>query len=412
MKQQNQKLSDNFYVLLSLPATAMGFALSVQISALSWILSTQYGLKIDEVGYVWLAGPVAGIIGQLTIGFVSDETWLWGGRRRPYILVGGILTALMLFCLPNLTPIANFLGINNMMIVALIVALSLDLAINISFNPTRSLIADVTPEGEARTKGYTWMQTISGAFGVLAYLITVWYGNYTLIYVGVLLVLLFSIVPTLSIKEPRHLTVSNNTTTTQAINTTIAPDLWRIYIAHGFTWLGVQTMFVFMFAYIQQHLTTDVQTAGKIIAMAFLVMNVVGFLLPRFILEPISEKLGRVRTHAIAIAIMALGYALIYYAPRSEGLLYVCMAIVGIGWAATVSIPFAIVTEKVSSAKTGWYMGVFNLSVVIPQILVSALLSKFIEKAPDKAIIFVVCMVCLAISAILWHFIQEPERKK
>ena len=66
--------------------------------------------------------------------------------------------------------------------VAIAVALALDLSINVSFNPTRSLITDVTPEGIARTRGYTWMQTVSGSFGVLAYAIGAIFGNYLLIY--------------------------------------------------------------------------------------------------------------------------------------------------------------------------------------------------------------------------------------
>ena len=80
----------------------MGFGLAVQISALSWILWTKYGLKIDEVGFVWLAGPLAGIIGQLLAGVISDRIWFWGGRRRPLIIVGGIVAAGMLFLLPRL----------------------------------------------------------------------------------------------------------------------------------------------------------------------------------------------------------------------------------------------------------------------------------------------------------------------
>ena len=89
--------------------------------------------------------------------------------------------------------------------VAIAVALALDLSINVSFNPTRSLITDVTPEGIARTRGYTWMQTVSGTFGVLAYAIGAAFGNLTLIYVAAVLVLLFSIVPSFLIVEPRVL---------------------------------------------------------------------------------------------------------------------------------------------------------------------------------------------------------------
>ena len=66
-----KRLTNSFYILLSLPATAMGFALCVQIAALSWILNTKYGLNIEEIGYVWMAGPLAGILGQPIVGLID-----------------------------------------------------------------------------------------------------------------------------------------------------------------------------------------------------------------------------------------------------------------------------------------------------------------------------------------------------
>ena len=101
MSQPKNSISTAFYLLLSLPSTAMGFGLAVQISALSWILSTKYQLKIDEVGYVWLAGPLAGIIGQMLAGVISDKIWFLGGRRRPLIIIGGIVAAGMLWESPG-----------------------------------------------------------------------------------------------------------------------------------------------------------------------------------------------------------------------------------------------------------------------------------------------------------------------
>ncbi|HPB24911.1 MAG TPA: MFS transporter, partial [Bacteroidales bacterium] len=198
-----KKLANSFYAILSLPATAMGFALSIQIAVLSWILSTRYNLDIHQVGIVWAAGPIAGILGQVIIGFISDKTWFWGGRRRPFILIGGTLAALMIVALPHIGRINEYLGIGSLISVAIAVAVTLDMAINISFNPTRSLIADVTPDGAPRTKGYSWMQTISGFFGVFAYVFGAIFGNYALIYVGAGITFFFSIVPTLFIKEPR-----------------------------------------------------------------------------------------------------------------------------------------------------------------------------------------------------------------
>ena len=70
-----KRLTKSFYILLSLPATSMGFALSVQISALSWILATKYHLEIDDIGLVWAAGPIAGILGQVIVGVISDKVW-------------------------------------------------------------------------------------------------------------------------------------------------------------------------------------------------------------------------------------------------------------------------------------------------------------------------------------------------
>ncbi|MFI5237467.1 MAG: MFS transporter, partial [Ignavibacteriales bacterium] len=249
-------LTKAFYTILALPATAMGFALSIQISALSWILNSQYHLDIHEIGIVWAAGPLAGIFGQVIIGLISDKVWFWGGRRRPFILIGGTLAALMLIALPNFERINSSLGIGNLMAVAIVVALTLDLAINISFNPTRSIIADITPDGVPRTKGYTWMQTISGFWGVMAYAVGAIFGNYFLIYIGALIVLAFSLIPPFFIKENRDLTSTKieTETTEKKINVTQWGELFKLYFAHAFSWIGVQTMFVYIIAFIQQKL--------------------------------------------------------------------------------------------------------------------------------------------------------------
>ena len=470
-----KNLSNSFYAILSLPATAMGFALSVQIAALSWILSTKYGLAIEEIGLVWAAGPIAGILGQVIIGIISDNVWFWNGRRRPFILIGGILAALMLLALPNIDVISRSMGMDSILGVAILVALTLDLAINISFNPTRSIIADVTPEGVERTKGYTWMQTISGTFGVLAYFIGASLGNITLIYLGAVLVLVLSIFPTFFIEEPRELqTPAEQDSETKAsfneILNTIQP-LWgfliygvygitarvleiekehyyveiaclvlslfliaktlmkqeagktdaeagligfqKVLAAHSFTWIGVQTMFVYMFSYVQEKMPNlDGDDWGRIVAIAFLILNAVASVLPAFVLEPIVRKRGKVNTHMVCIAIMALGYAGMWLAGTSPMMIYLLMAVLGIGWAATISLPFAIMSQQVESSKMGLYMGLFNLSVVLPQLVASLGIGEALSKAPDKSLTFLICTVCLAISAILWYFVNEGRHQE
>ena len=409
-----KKLTNLFYVVLGLPSTAMGFALSIQIAVLSWILRTKYHLEIDQIGIVWAAGPIAGIIGQPLIGLISDKIWFWGGRRRPFIIIGGILAALMIFALPNIDRINNFFGIGSLMAVAITVALTLDLSINISFNPTRSIIADVTPAGTARTKGYTWMQSISNLFGSGAYLMGALIGNYFLIYAGVLIVFLFSIGPLFFISEPRELKRELDAAGDEIQATkTKWGELFKLYFAHGFSWLGIQTMFIYIIAFIEQkiHPENNLQT-GQMIGWSFFILNAVGSIWPAFLLEPVSKRIGRVNTHILAVASMSLGYFGIVFFARNAISLYALMMILTFGWAAVVSLPFAIMSEKVDKSRMGFFMGIFNLSVVLPQLISSFLIGRLINHALDKSLIFIISGASLAISAILWILVTDETRKK
>lgn len=503
-----KKMSNSFYALLSLPATAMGFALSVQISALSWILSTKYGLDIHEIGIVWAAGPIAGIIAQPIVGLVSDKMWFLGGRRRPWILLGGILTGLMLLALPNLGIIQKMImggeGAEGLLAIAVAVALTLDLSINVSFNPTRSLVSDCSPMAE-RSKAYTWMQTVSGTFGVMAYLIATFLGNEVLIYVGVVIALIFTLIPSFMIEEPRELEVPEEAkgveskTSFKDMNNAILPlygfllygiyvivaklfgledqikvnvlgwindtyiyfanlfgfsninrielldsfilrrvelacvfieliaivlvllnvfkvkknthEFQKILLAHSFTWWGVQTMNIYMFFYVSTQIIG--LAAGKPMeqtnSMAFLTRDLIGAILPVLVLNVVANKIGATRTHTWSILLMALGYAIIAMFGSNIVIFFLALAIVGIGWASLVSLPFAIMSEKVDQTKMGLYMGIFNLSVVLPQLVASFKMGEVVNNATDKSIIFVICAVCLAISGVLWFAVKNEK---
>lgn len=403
-----KRLTNFFYVILGLPATAMGFGLSIQIAVLSWILRTQYNLDIDEIGIVWAAGPIAGILGQPIVGLISDGVWFWGGRRRPFIFIGGLLAALSIFALPNIGLISESLGISSIIAVAVTVALTLDLSINISFNPTRAIIADVTPDGAPRTKGYTWMQAISNFFGAGAYLIAALLGNFTLIYVGVIVVFLFSIVPMLFIEEPRNLK-SVEDDDVKATRTDWV-DLFKIYFAHAFSWLGIQTMFIYSIAFFEQRFeTNDATYLGSIIGWSFFILNAAGAVFPIVLLEPLSKKIGKVKTHMMAVASMALGYFLIVLLVKNTITMYIIFILLSVGWAAVVSLPFAIMTEKVNKMKMGFFMGIFNLSVVLPQLVASLFIGRMIENAGNKTLVFWISAISLAISAALWILVKEKS---
>lgn len=470
-----KNLSNRFYAILSLPATAMGFALSVQIAAMSWILQTQFGLDVHDIGFVWAAGPLAGIIGQVIVGAISDNVWFWGGRRRPFILIGGVLAALSLLALPNIDVISSSLGIDGIVGVAITVALVLDLSINVSFNPTRSIIADVTPEGEERTKGYTWMQTVSGSFGVLAYAIGAFWNNFALIYFSVFLVLAFSIIPNLFITEPEELKselhpeleetkmsfmaglkviqplwgflvyglyalfarladirfdhyyieivcfaitlffVAKTLLTKEQVDSNVSEHLGfqKVLAAHSFTWVGIQSMFIYMTPFVRFN-QPDIEdnALGSVVGYSFMILNAIAAVLPVILLQPLSARFGAVKTHAWCIASMALGYFAMTFAGANTYGIYLLMALLGVGWSATISLPFAIMSRKVEQSKMGLYMGLFNLSVVLPQLVASLGVGLIVGNAEDKNILFIICAVCLAISAVCWLSIKEEKLDK
>ncbi len=482
-----RRLTNTFYALLALPATAMGFGLSVQIAALSWLLTYQYGLEITDIGLVWATGPIAGIIGQVIVGIISDNVWIWNGRRRAFIIVGGVLASLMLLALPNIGVIQAGLGLDAILGIAILVSMVLDLSINISFNPTRAIIADVTPEGRERTKGYTWMQTVSGTFGVLSYFIGAVFGNIVLLYFGVFLVFFFSVIPPFFVKEPKYLgrygededEVANEKAAQQngpeSVSDASLPrilmgikPLWgflmygiyaivmrlsgfefegyyfeifaltvtiiligqalfkseegktkeeagkigfqKVLAAHSFSWIGAQSMFIYFFAFVDFRLPgLSDDGIGTVVNWSFFSLNLVAAIIPVLALEPLANKFGRVKTHATALAIMAFGYAMIIFLGETPYVFYILMLVVGIGWASIISLPFAIMSQKIDQSQMGLYMGLFNLSVVLPQLVSSFAVGDIVQAVENKSVLMVICSVTVAFSAIAWYLVKEPK---
>ncbi|HQI42463.1 MAG: hypothetical protein B6D44_07365 [Ignavibacteriales bacterium UTCHB2] len=488
MLEIQKKLTNTFFAILALPATAVGFALSTQIAALSWILNKKFGLNIHEVAFVWLAGPLAGIFGQVIVGMISDNVWFMKGRRRPFIIIGGIIGALMFLALPQIGVISEATGITNIILIASVIALMLDLSINVTFNPARSIIADLTPEGKKRTAGYVWMQVISGTFGVLAYFLSMVFGNETLLLIAAIFVFVCSVFPILLIEEPRELegleeskkdnhtvldifksifplygflvfgvfglifhfyqvelrSIHNPLLILALVYTVIIGiyiilksrkdksdniEFQKIMLAHTFTWIAFQSMFVMTGFFIDKQIIPNLDltnvfankfaefltgvgqtkdtTTGNIISLGFLILNAVGAIFP-MALSAIAKKIGRVRTYTAALVFSAVGYFYIAFFGRHEINFYSGMFLTGIGWSAVISIVFSIVTERINQNKMGLFMGIFNLAVVLPQMM-SQGVANIISETQNYQLLYILCGVFVCLSVVFWLFVKEPR---
>lgn len=483
-----KKLNNAFLALLGLPATAVGFALSTQIAALSWILSNKYHLDIHEVAFVWLAGPIAGIFGQVIVGLVSDNVWFMGGRRRPFIIIGGVVSTFAFLALPNISAISHVTGITDIILIASVIALFLDLSVNVTFNPARSIIADLTPEGKIRTSGYVWMQIISGFFGVFAYFLSMVFGNELLLYIAAVIVFATAVFPILFIEEKKDLELKTAETVEKFGVLQIFKEIYPLYgflvfgvfslffhffteqlqvwhnpvliaalvysvvigvviiinglrhpsnknefqkimLAHSFTWVAFQSMFIMSGFFIEnqilpnltinnitanwfaERLTGVEQNAassiGNILSLGFLILNFIGAIFP-LLLQAIAKKIGRVKTYISALSFSAIGYFYIAYFSKVEFDFYLGMVLVGIGWSAVISIVFAIMSERVNPAKMGLFMGVFNLAVVLPQMMSNGV-ANIIKETGNHQLLYIFCGAFVVCSIVFWMFVKEPS---
>jgi maltose/moltooligosaccharide transporter len=441
---------------LALPATSLGLALSVQVSTLSWLLLTRYNLAIDEIALVWAAGPVAGILVQLLIGELSDRVWIFGGRRRLFILLSAALSAGALIALQYLETVNDLLGLSSILVVAVSVTLLLDLSINVGLNPSRAIIADMTSPGPERSTAFVWMQTISGGVSVAAYGIGAGLGNFTLLAVAPLCVLGLGVLPVLLMREPRsiktlstreklglrqvlgslapllpligmicvlagahllgqavtpHLLLGLTAFAMLAVAIPIlrdmterqSPILRKIMLAHALSWIGVYSLFVFLTPFLAMRMPElSDEDLGRVTATAFLAFNAVGAIAPLALFGPAIRRFRRVQVHACALLLMGFSLLAIGLFAHSPAQLWALLALAGIGWGAVVSLPFAILSDRMDGGKLGLILGLFNLSVVIPQLAVSFGLGALAATLPDLGLLFLIAGASLVLSATCW----------
>jgi Na+/melibiose symporter-like transporter len=478
MLAAQKNLSNRFLVLLSLPTAAIGFCLSSAVASTTWLLSTKYNLHLENIALIWLMGPLMGLLVQPIVGALSDRTWFLRGRRRPYLLLGGISGAAATYAMLHLDTLAAATGLS-LLAVAVVVVLICDLATNVTFNPARSLVADLTPEGPHRVRGYTWMQMVSGVLGISAYLISIFLGNEMLVLATVVVTFTLTVIPVFFIEErapePALAETPGAGATARAgasafrallpmsgfalygmfiaidklaldgalagwavplFLATLAITLawgggivWRsrarptpqrrlsiLLLGHGFAWLGVQSMFVMAFFYVRDFVVPDAggwvmaDTAGRVLSIGFLLLNVVGAALPVLLLKPLCLRWGKVAVHRSAMGLMAAAYGVIALGSQNEAFYYLGMLLVGIGWSSLISVVFAIYSESVDAKEMGMAMGVFNSSLVLPALAVPGLL-KLSDALGEHRWMFLLFAASLAVSFAFWSAVSErvPE---
>jgi maltose/moltooligosaccharide transporter len=368
------------------------FGWGLQIANMSPIYKYLHAEE-SSLPYLWLAGPITGLIIQPIIGSMSDRTWNRLGRRRPYFLVGAILASIALFFMSDSSALWMAAGL----------LWILDASINITMEPFRAFVADKLPE-EQRTLGFVmqsffigigqtlanalpYLFTALGVVGVMASGIPLSV-DYSF-KIGAVVFLLAVLWTVLTSKEypPENLAAFERMRRERKgigagfaeIFSSIAEmpsTMKQLAVVQFFTWFALPCMWQFFGIAVARHVFLAPDERSPLFAagtewggLCFAIYNVVCFVIA-FLLPSLAKATSRKTVHMIALLCGGIGLISVYFV-TNKWMLFVSMAGVGVAWASILSLPYVMLSTAVPPSRMGVYMGVFNLFIVIPQIAMS-----------------------------------------
>jgi maltose/moltooligosaccharide transporter len=372
------------------------FGWGLQMANMSAIY--QYlGAKEGDLAVLWLAAPVTGLIVQPIIGHYSDRTWTRLGRRRPYFLVGAILASIALVAMPNSSSVwmaAGFLWM-------------LDASVNISMEPFRAFVGDLLPASQLRlgflmqsvmiglgamlSTALPWLLTHMGMGGGPTAAGEIPHSVHLAFYIGSVVFMgsvVYTVATTPEIPPDRSAPIpaSDRSAVSEIFQGILeAPRIMKqLAVVQFFTWLGLFCMWLYFAPAVgteifhgqpgSKEYQDGVEWSGLCLAAYsfFAFLASFGFMaLARRGFE--ARKLYR-------IGLVCAGLGLISTSLwTNHRYLLLSMTGVGIGWAAILSMPYAMLAGAVPPEKMGFFMGVFNFTIVIPQIVAGIVMGPVVS---------------------------------
>lgn len=385
---------------------SMGFlgiqmAFGLQNGNASRILQN-FGADVHHLSWFWLVAPFTGLIVQPIIGHMGDHTWSekWG-RRKPYFLIGALLTAVGLVFLPNSASVGVMMASGVLLFAVLFLAL-MDASINVAMEPFRALVGDMLPKSQG-TVGFSVQTILIGIGAVIGSNMPAWLTQLGVsnvaaegfvpdsviysFYVGaavLLLTILYTIFTTkeyspqdfsdFSEEEPHEVTPRFSDIFKDFAN--IPPLMKSLGVVQFFSWFALFTMWVYTTSAIATHhfglspgdaKSAEFNNAGNLVGELFGYYNLfaIGF---AFLLIPLAKRIGKKQTHALALFCGGLGLISLYFI-ENTALLWLPMVGIGFAWASILAMPYAMLINAIPLKKMGVYMGIFNFFIVLPQII-------------------------------------------
>jgi maltose/moltooligosaccharide transporter len=437
-REKIQKPQLTFWQIWNMSFGFLGiqFGFALQNANVGRIFQTM-GADVDKIGFLMLAAPLTGFLVQPIIGYMSDRTWGRWGRRRPYFFIGAILASLAMIGMPNSSALWVAAGMLWIM----------DASINISMEPFRAFVGDLLPK-EQITKGYAFQTFFIGVGAVVAsalpYMLTNWFGvkntaaagqipdsvTYSF-YLGALaffLAVLWTVVKTkeyspaeMAQYHPEMELASSDKSSSGIAGffkdyLNMPKTMVQLAVVQFFTWFTWFAMWGYATPAFTQHIYHTTDTTSALYNEGANWWGVCGSVyggssaIFAFLLPLIAARTSRKATHAICLAVGGLSFVSIYFI-STPMMLVVAFLGVGLAWASTLSMPYAILACTLPANKMGMYMGMFNMFIVIPQIVAGLTLGYFLTHIFDGHAVMMLVLggTSMLIAATASMFVKEAE---
>lgn len=385
---------------------------------LSGPLTESFGASPLLFGLIWLAGPFTGIVVQPIIGALSDNTETPFGRRLPYLMGGAILGAIGLFLLPNSQNIASLFGQATpwwgALFIAAIMIWVIDACVNAAQGPYRALIPDNIPR-EQHAVANSYLSFAIGLGSVIAaatapvlkYVFNYQMSTSAQFYMAAIAFLLGMSWTCLTIKERKiskaELKIEEQNAKEEIKKSffenlkdffLLSPEVGKICTVQFFSWIGVMSLNIFFTQYVihvlyqvpdltqipqnfQSYYDALVMSGQNFSSICFAAFNLVCFVIA-IPIGKLAERFGNKKVHFVSLLLMAVAYILLTFIPNIISTV-AAMALAGIGWASILALPFAMLSRYIKEGTEGSVMGIFNIFIAAPQILVCTVLAWFIN---------------------------------
>ena len=413
-------------------------AYALQSANISRIFAT-LGADPHTLSFFWVLPPLMGMIVQPIVGAMSDKTWCRLGRRKPYLYIGSIIAVIVMALLPNSGSFN--LTVKAALAFGAVMLMLLDTSINMAMQPFKMMVGDMVNE-EQKTKAYSIQSLLCNAGSLVGYLfpyVFTWVGVSNIapegqipasvawsFYVGAIILILCVLYTGATVKEmnpaeyaefhgikPEEKEEKKEKTNIVKLLVEAPKAFWQIGLVQFFCWFAFLYMWTYTTAAVAGNVwgTTETtsegyQIAGNWVGVLFAVQSI-GSVLWAMIL-PMFRKIKV--AYSASLVLGAIGFVSTFFI-HDQYLLFISFILIGCGWAAMLAMPFAMLTNSLTGGSMGAYLGLFNCTICLPQIIAALLGGVILSMVGgNQAMMLVVAGVSLLLGAVAVFFIKEKTK--